>query len=123
MDVKVDVQWKHNRIIGLLPEPRWKAHASGSRLSRRLLDIISVFASRHFQLQYVESMFATLAMQNNLNCEYDRIMKLGCCYNDPSYERLLAGARPGDTVQWWHPFKNISQHAEFRKQLFEDGYI
>lgn len=115
--------WLHRHIIGLLPEPRWSAHTSGARLSRALLKAVADFATRAKQLQYVEAMFATLGKHRKLNLEYDPVMKLSCCLTDPSYERLVGNIIQGDRIVWWHPFKNISAHPEFRQRLREDGYL
>lgn len=77
--------------------------------SRRLLSAVNEYVKWRGHLTFVEFLFHTLAIQNNMKIINPFELDTISYRRKYTYENIKA--RPNN---WWHPVKNLTQHAEWR---------
>lgn len=105
-----DWHWKH--IFDKIEPPYYYSMVCAMGMSRKMLDAIKEYVKNNNQLFYIEVMFNTLAMQNNLKVkdafEFKSVVWLGEWFID---EFLLLP----DNV--FHPKKNIEDYQYLRLMI------
>lgn len=95
---------------GKLATPYFKSMICGIRISRKILDVIQRFATKHNTLFLDEALFTTLGVKNNLNIKkIDELSTL--IYRKNWIFREIK------QKNLYHPIKNHSIHHMFRNKL------
>lgn len=112
--------WHWRNIYDKIEPPYHYSMVCACGMSKKMLQTIKKYVDENKTLFYIEVMFNTLAMQNNLKVidvfELKSIVWLGDWWID---EFLLL---PNNI---FHPLKDISNHEEYRikiKESIENGY-
>jgi hypothetical protein len=106
----LDWHWKH--IFDKIEPPYYYSMVCACGFSRKMLDCIKEYVKNNNQLFYIEAMFNTLAMQNNLQVkdafEFKSVVWMGEWFID---EFLLL---PNNV---FHPKKNIEDYQYLRLMI------
>jgi len=89
-------------------QPYYNAMVCGLRVSANLLERIKTYAHENRRLFFLEALFPTLAVKNNLN--YNTPKQLKQIYFRHEWRYL-------NKKNIFHPIKNIDSHSEIRQML------
>jgi hypothetical protein len=79
-------------------------------MSTKLLFYIFDYAEKYRQLFFIEALFPTIAMQNNLQCDFPEELDTIVYRKDWSYDEI-------NKTSIYHPIKNIELHKLLREAL------
>jgi len=103
-----DWLWKY--IIILIEEPYYKSLVCACRMSKKILYHIFEYVKQNKQLFFIEAMFPTIAMKNNLICDFPEEL------NTIEYRKNWIYNEVNKT-NMFHPIKNIEFHKLLREHL------
>lgn len=103
--------WKYININ--MEEPYYKSLVCASRLSSTLLSYIFDYAEKYKQIFFIESLFPTIAIQNNLQCDFPDELDTIVYRKDWSYAEI-------NKTNIYHPIKNIELHKLLREALCQN---
>jgi hypothetical protein len=101
-------EYWHWSIINIqFPPPYYNAMMCAVRLSQAMMNGIHYYATIVHTLFFLEALFPTLAFKNNLNVQTPH--ELNTIVYRAHYEKSDI-----NTVNLYHPVKNMEKHIEFR---------
>lgn len=107
-----DEPWIWNAVKLHLVEPYYNAMVCACRISNTLLSHIFDYATKYKELFFIEVMFPTIAMKNNLICDLpEELITIQYRYNW-KYHQF-------NKKNIFHPIKNIELHKLLREVLCE----
>jgi len=99
-------------IMAHIAQPWYWSLVVAIGVSKQLLSIIRTFVEKYNVLEYVEFMFTTLAMQNNLTIfhphQFQSFMNPG--FKHPCYDLIT------DNESWYHPMKSFDCYHAHRDE-------
>lgn len=104
-------RWCWNHVRPFLSEPNGFSFVQACRLSRKLLSLVNYTARRLNRLVIIETLFNTLAMQNNLSMRHPPELSL------LHWDRNLNSVDRLDPNFIYHPVKDINLHAILRWRM------
>jgi hypothetical protein len=107
-DNKNDWHW-HRININYQP-PYYKGMMCAVRFSRKMLSCINDYASKNNTLFFLEALFPTIAIKNNL--KYNNPIEFNKIY----YRHNFNGEKINKNILY-HPVKNLNDHITFRNNL------
>ena len=107
---KEDNDWVWNLINIHTDEPYYNSLVCACRMSTKLLFYIFDYAEKYRQLFFIEALFPTIAMQNNLQCDFPEELDTIVYRKDWSYDEI-------NKTSIYHPIKNIELHKLLREAL------
>ena len=102
--------WIWNLINIHTDEPYYNSLVCACRMSSALLYHIFDYAIKYKQLFFIEAMFPTIAMSNNLQCDFPEELDTIEYRKDWSYAEM-------NKTYIYHPIKNIELHKLLRECL------
>jgi len=102
--------WIWNLINIHTDEPYYNSLVCACRMSTALLYHIFDYAIKYKQLFFIEAMFPTIAMTNNLQCDFPEELDTIEYRKDWSYAEI-------NKTNIYHPIKNIELHKLLRECL------
>jgi len=108
--------WNWDKINIKMPAPYYKAMVCCVRMSYQILSLIKTYAQRHKTLFFLEALFPTLCIKNNL--QYDTPAEFENIVYRKTYQEADI-----NKVDLFHPLKNISMHAYYRTLLSKNEMI
>jgi len=107
-----DETWIWNAVKLHTVEPYYNAMVCACRMSNTLLSHIFDYATKYKELFFLEVMFPTIAIKNNLICDFpEELITIQYRY-DWKYDQL-------NKTKIFHPIKNIELHKLLRESLYE----
>ena len=103
-------KWLWNALNIQNDEPYYNTMICSCRMSKTLLFHIFDYAKKYKQLFFVEAMFPTIAMANNLQCDFPEELRTIQYRHNWTYKEL-------NKTHLFHPIKNIEFHKLLREFL------
>jgi hypothetical protein len=105
--------WWWPEIKVALEAPYYNAMVCGIRVSRKLLDKIRLYASKNNTLFFLEALFPTIALKNNLLYHTPKqFVQVYFRYNWTAFSKKNI----------FHPVKNLELHKKARKDLSRGSF-
>jgi hypothetical protein len=103
---KDDWHWKGMKIN--YNPPYYRGMMCAVRMSKQLMKCITEYANKNKTLFFLEALFPTVAIKNNLKCAIPEELKEIHYRKNFEKEEI-------DKVKLFHPVKNINKHVEMRE--------
>jgi hypothetical protein len=101
--------WPHWHTTNL-PKPLYHSMVCACRLSRKLLELISIYAKKHNSLGGLEVLFNTIAAHNRLIIQNPKELRTIWYVNNWQPFKMTIG-------NMYHPIKNQALHPIYRNKL------
>jgi len=99
--------WVWRRINIQYPPPYYSGMMCAARFSNKMMSCINDYAYKHKTLFFLEALFPTIAIKNNL--KYNTPMEFNKIY----YTHDFRGEKINKDILY-HPVKNLDNHISFR---------
>jgi hypothetical protein len=101
--------WHWHKINIQYPPPYYCGMMCAVRFSKKMMDCINDYAKKYNTLFFLEALFPTISIKNNLN------------YNNPNelnniYYRHVFNKANIDNINLFHPVKDLNKHIYFREK-------
>tara|TARA_R110000868_G_scaffold46244_3_gene152930 strand:+ start:1147 stop:1941 length:795 start_codon:yes stop_codon:yes gene_type:complete len=106
------LDWHWKSIVNNIEPPYYYSMVCAMGIGRKLLQKISEYVDANKSLFYIESMFNTIAMQNNLKVKDAKELKSIVWMGEWGIDEFIL--LPDNL---FHPKKNIEEHWLYRKQI------
>jgi len=102
----------HWQVINIQhPPPYYNGMMCACRLSKKLLESINYYAKTHKKLFFLEALFPTIAIKNNLKCNNPEELK-------EIHYRCTFDKEDINKNNLYHPVKDLYEHIFYREEIY-----